>query len=213
MSVDEYRGRAIVVHYDAKRCIHAAECVRGAPQVFDPDARPWITPDGADADYLAEVISRCPTGALTATGLDGESLEPPPLRNHATVAARGPIYLRGRITFSGGEHADLVEYQRVALCRCGASANKPFCDGSHSRVGFADDGACKSPPASQAAQPDGPVQLMPQENGPLEILGTIEFESADLQRFVIEDVFLCRCGASRNKPFCDGSHKQIGFVG
>ena len=37
-----YEGRGVTVTYDAKRCIHAAECVHGLPGVFDPDAKPWI---------------------------------------------------------------------------------------------------------------------------------------------------------------------------
>ena len=69
MTIKDYATRDLIVSYDATRCIHAAECVRGAPNVFDPTARPWIRVENADPDYVAEVVQRCPTGALTARGL------------------------------------------------------------------------------------------------------------------------------------------------
>jgi len=213
MSAREYPGKAIVVRYDAERCIHAKECVHGAPEVFNPDARPWIAPDNAAAEHLAIVIARCPTGALSACSPDGTLLEPAPDRNLASVQPRGPIFLRGRVTIPGGEHATLVEYTRVALCRCGASQNKPFCDGSHNKSGFDDPGACANVPSSINVDPTGDLRVTPKPNGPLMIEGKLEFRTADGSTFVIEKVWLCRCGGSRNKPFCDGTHKTNGFVG
>ena len=59
-----YQGRSIAVSFEAKRCRHAAECVRGLPEVFDIERRPWIQPDNAAADRTAEVVRRCPSGAL-----------------------------------------------------------------------------------------------------------------------------------------------------
>ena len=212
MALRDYVGKSVTIHYDAQRCIHAKECVHGAPGVFDPDAKPWIQPDNATVEHLVAVVSRCPTGALTLHSSDGSALEPPPERNVASVMPRGPIYLRGRITVPGGDHATLVEYTRVALCRCGASANKPFCDGSHTRNGFADEGTCPNAPASADAAPRGPVKINPIHNGPLMVEGTIEFQAANGTRFVTEKVWLCRCGHSANKPFCDGTHKRIGFA-
>jgi CDGSH-type Zn-finger protein/uncharacterized Fe-S cluster protein YjdI len=209
----DYRGKQVTIRYDAQRCIHAAECVRGAPAVFDPQARPWIQPDQADAGHLAQVVARCPTGALTLHAPDGSLVEAAPGRNVAHLQPRGPIYLRGRVTIPGGEHATLVEYTRVALCRCGASANKPFCDGSHERLGFADAGACANMPASVDAEPAGPVRINPIPDGPLMVEGKVEFRAADGASFVAEKVWLCRCGQSANKPFCDGTHKKIGFTG
>ena len=211
MGIREYVGKEVTVRYEAARCIHAGECTRGAPEAFDRDARPWIRPDGASVEHLVNVVARCPTGALTVCTSDGRELEPRADRNVASVQPKGPIYLRARIRIPGGEHATLVEYARVALCRCGASANKPFCDGSHDRVGFADAGACANVPASVEAEPSGPIVVYPQPNGPLRIEGAIEFRAAGGSTFVTEKVWLCRCGQSGNKPFCDGTHKRIGF--
>ncbi len=212
MTSRDYIGKHVTIRYDAKRCIHARECVRGAPTVFDPQAKPWIQPDNATVEHLINVVGRCPTGALTLSAPDGTSLEAPPESNTARVQPRGPIYLRARITVPGGEHATLVEYTRVALCRCGASANKPFCDGSHERTGFADEGVCRNPPASVAGPAAGEVKVHPIHNGPLRVEGKIEFRAADGSTFITEKVWLCRCGGSANKPFCDGTHKRNGFV-
>jgi CDGSH-type Zn-finger protein/uncharacterized Fe-S cluster protein YjdI len=212
--IKEFAGRDVVIRYDAARCIHAAECVHGAPEVFDPTARPWIDPDRGDAEHLAEVVRRCPTGALTLTFADGRVAESPASTTTASLVVDGPIYLRGKVVYAGGTHASLAEYTRVALCRCGASANKPFCDGSHAKVGFKDAGACKSTPPATATQASGPVTLNPIRNGPLMVEGWVEFHAADGSTFIAGDkCWLCRCGNSASKPFCDGTHKRIGFIG
>lgn len=213
MAAREYAGNKVVVSFDARRCIHAAECVGGAPAVFDPDAKPWIRPDNGDPQAIAAVVRRCPTGALTMRFVDGSAAEQPDAAASATLVADGPIYLRGRVLIPGGAHAAMAEYTRVALCRCGASGNKPFCDHSHTKAGFKDSGCCASPPAAGTAQPDAALTLNPIANGPLMVEGVVEFRTADGGRFVSEQkTWLCRCGASRNKPFCDGSHKKIGFT-
>jgi uncharacterized Fe-S cluster protein YjdI len=62
-----YPGRDITVTFDLDVCQHAGECVRGAPQVFDTHRKPWIAPDAEPADHIAEVIDRCPSGALQYT--------------------------------------------------------------------------------------------------------------------------------------------------
>lgn len=213
MSTKDYLGREVIVTYDASRCIHAAECVHGLPEVFDPDARPWIDPDKAPAQQIAQVVARCPTGALSVRRLDGESLERPDDVPSASIRPAGPLYLRGRVTITDGAGAPIAEYMRVALCRCGASANRPFCDGSHDRIGFADPGQAKAG-EDENTTAHGPVEIKPVPDGPLMVRGRVEFRSADGGRFVGGDpVWLCRCGASANKPFCDGSHKRIGFTG
>ncbi len=145
-STHEYSGRDITVTYDAKRCIHAAECVRGLGKVFDPDRRPWIDPDAAAASEVAEVVGRCPTGALqfvrhdtaaedAAASVEGATAD----RATIDVAANGPLLIAGDITLGMSSGGDPVKATRVALCRCGHSSNKPYCDGSHAAAGFAAD--------------------------------------------------------------------------
>ncbi|MEU8387041.1 (4Fe-4S)-binding protein [Micromonospora sp. NPDC048843] len=73
-----YEGQSITVTFQATRCLHAAECVRSLPEVFDPGQRPWIRPDAAEAERLAEVIRRCPSGALQYELVDGGAETPDP---------------------------------------------------------------------------------------------------------------------------------------
>jgi uncharacterized Fe-S cluster protein YjdI len=136
-----YTSEAIDVTYDARRCIHAAECVRGLPEVFDTDRRPWILPSGASADAIAAVIERCPSGALHYTRRDGGAAESPPEQTTITPVTGGPLYVRGLIQLRSADGSLIVEDTRLALCRCGQSENKPYCDNSHIGTGFDDAGA------------------------------------------------------------------------
>ncbi len=121
-----YEGDGITVYYDAQRCRHFAECVRGLPGVFDTKARPWIQPQGADADAVAEVVRRCPSGALHYR-LAGQP-EIPGTVTTVTPTAGGPLLLAGdlRVVVDGVEQAET----RMAACACGRTGNGPFCDGA-----------------------------------------------------------------------------------
>jgi uncharacterized Fe-S cluster protein YjdI/CDGSH-type Zn-finger protein len=121
--VKTYVGERIEVTYDAVRCRHAAECVRGLPAVFDVSRRPWIEPDGADAEELAAVIRRCPTGALHYKLADGPP-EKPVVPTRVRMPAGGPVLIAGDLEIDGEPET------RAALCRCGRSQDEPFCDGS-----------------------------------------------------------------------------------
>lgn len=133
----EYQSDEIVVAYDAARCIHAGECVRGLPATFDTKARPWINPNASSADAIAEVVERCPSGALTYRRLDGGTEETPAGGPAVRPERSGPLYLSGAsFALVDAEEGVLVSATRIALCRCGQSANKPFCDNSHEAAGF-----------------------------------------------------------------------------
>lgn len=134
-----YQSDRIEVQYDLGRCIHAAECVRGLPSVFDPQARPWVQPANAEADQVASVVERCPTGALTYTRLDGGDEESGPEKNVIQVMKDGPIYIHGTVQVNDPGARCPENTVRLALCRCGASSNKPFCDNSHVEAGFTAD--------------------------------------------------------------------------
>ncbi len=207
-----YEGKNVVVSYDVNRCIHAAECVRRSPQVFDPKSKPWISPNNADADELLATIGHCPTGALHLDRQDGGAAESADAVNSITVAADGPLYLRGRIKVLDGSGTLILEDTRVALCRCGESKNKPLCDGSHERAKFEDAGDLSTIEREDVAAEATDLEVVPATNGPFLVRGSC----------VIQDAFgdpacsadgkaLCRCGHSNNKPFCDGSHKRVGF--
>lgn len=134
-----YESAEIRVHWDASRCIHTAICLQMLPAVFDVQARPWISLDSSDAATIAETVRACPTGALR---YDSEQLGPevPPEPTTVEVRPNGPLLVRGRVTVHGPRGRGARDEVRLALCRCGASANKPYCDNSHHLVGFRDPG-------------------------------------------------------------------------
>lgn len=208
MAIKTYTGDAADVTFDTKRCIHAKECVNRLSAVFDTDKRPWVQPDNATADDLAGVIHRCPSGALHYTRKDGGAAEPTPETNTILLNIDGPLYVRGdvTITLADGDMADT----RLALCRCGVSHNKPFCDNSHIEAGFKATESLANPTDAPAT---GALTVDPAPNGPLLLSGQFTITDANGQAIYRgEQAALCRCGGSGNKPFCDGTHKKIGFT-
>ncbi|MCW2856795.1 MAG: Iron-binding zinc finger type [Marmoricola sp.] len=122
-----YPGTDIVVSFEASRCRHFAECVRGLPMVFDVDRRPWIDPDGAAPDEVAEVVRRCPSGALQYRLREG----PDEVGDDITSVEQldtGQILLRGRLAVRTGD--EVRSETRMAACGCGASSMVPYCDGA-----------------------------------------------------------------------------------
>lgn len=132
----EYQGDGIVVTYELQRCIHAAECVKGLPEVFDPGRRPWIDATRSGADSVARAVERCPTGALTYRRTDGGREEATPAEARIETVPDGPVHVRGRVKIESPDGSVCWTGNRAALCRCGHSRNKPFCDNTHEDVGF-----------------------------------------------------------------------------
>lgn len=128
----KYSGEGIDVFFDARRCIHAKRCVNGLPDVFDPERRPWIQPHNASAEALDAVVRECPTGALHTSWP-----EQPDATDSIRIVENGPLYLRGDITLTLQDGTVVQHDTRMALCRCGDSKNKPFCDNSHIAKVFA----------------------------------------------------------------------------
>jgi CDGSH-type Zn-finger protein len=104
--------------------------------VFDNQRRPWVVVDNGSPDEIGEVIQRCPTGALHFRRRDGGPQEPVPEQAIVQERPNGPLFMRGNVAIFSADRTPIREDTRAALCRCGASANKPFCDGSHRKVGF-----------------------------------------------------------------------------
>ena len=135
--------------------------------------------------------------------------------NVVEVRPGGPLLLTGRISVEAGGEI-LAETEDVALCRCGHSADKPFCDGSHRRMGFDDAGVIQGGrlvPERGGPAPGGTVSIVCAADGPLLVRGPLEVVAADGGTSRGVKGALCRCGASSTKPFCDGSHREAGFVG
>ena len=206
-----YTSDAIDVTFDTQRCIHAAECVRGLPAVFDTSQRPWIQPANAGADAIVATVEHCPSGALHYERKDGGAVEIPDQRNVVTVRADGPLHVRGDVTITTAGGEITATDMRMALCRCGQSQNKPFCDNSHKAAGFSDAGDVK-PRQAEDFVPGGALTITANANGSLQCEGSVEVVSADgASTFAASKTWLCRCGGSANKPFCDGTHKRNGF--
>ena len=137
--VKEYTQGDFVVVWKPKACIHSGVCVKTLPEVYQPEEKPWITPENASVDALKAQIDQCPSGALTYyTKGDGTQAAPSISVTKVEVASGGPLLVNGEIEI---KHADgKVERKKrtTAFCRCGATHNKPFCDGSHKKVDFTD---------------------------------------------------------------------------
>jgi len=133
--IHEYEAESIVVRYEPKRCIHAAKCVRGLPAVFNPELRRWIAPENGAVEEIVEVIGRCPSGALSHTLPAAGAAAAGGPKTSVRALPNGPVIVEGalRIQLADGSER---QQARAALCRCGASATKPFCDGQHAAIGF-----------------------------------------------------------------------------
>ena len=126
-----YPSPEITVSFDSSRCFHAGECVRGLPDVFDTKARPWIRPHHASAEQIAEVIGRCPSGALQFERSDGSS-ETAQTPTTFRLLSDGRLEVRGDLRFEN--NGEPMGETRATLCTCGHSSNKPFCDNSHQEL-------------------------------------------------------------------------------
>jgi CDGSH-type Zn-finger protein/uncharacterized Fe-S cluster protein YjdI len=193
-------GRDIDLVYSAKRCIHARHCVTGLPQVFIANIEgPWIAPDAASTEDLVTVARMCPSGAIQYRRHDGGAEEAAPPVNLLQLRENGPIGLRAQLVLDGEPIG-----MRAVLCRCGASKNKPFCDGSHNEIKFQATG-------EPATKPD--LQPLAERGGPLVVSGNLELCCGTGRTFdKVTSVRLCRCGGSQNKPYCDNSHRTNGFT-
>ena len=213
MSHHVYKTDDLEVVYDAPKCIHFGACVRGNSAVFNPDNKPWVQPEAASVEEVVSVVEQCPTGALSYRRLDGGPAEQPAPENTVTLEKGGPVYLRGNLRIETPD-GEVVETERVALCRCGASEHKPFCDGRHSKVEFTDPGQVGTAKAKGGPEAQSHLRVRVLTDGPVILDGPYKiYDAGGEMCFETGGGSLCRCGASSNKPFCDGQHKQIGFEG
>ncbi len=206
--MEEVAGPEATIRFDARKCIHSRHCVLGRPDVFVPNVEgAWIHPEAATPGQIAELAHNCPSGAITYVRHDGGPQESPPKVNLARVRESGPLAVHGDVALEGHGAAF-----RVTLCRCGKSANKPYCDGAHAREGFVATGEPPTKESKVLARRDGTVTISPREDGPLVVSGSLEIVSGTGRTIDrCEKTALCRCGNSQNKPFCDGTHAKVGF--
>ncbi|VAW77252.1 hypothetical protein MNBD_GAMMA13-114 [hydrothermal vent metagenome] len=132
--------------------------------------------------------------------------------NRIKVRENGPFLCTGEVEVIGVEGATLYQGDNVVLCRCGASSNKPFCDGSHRQSGFMADGVVHGIASDQLEGSVGPLIITLRKDAMLIATGPMEIANADNSVAAVRGkAALCRCGHSAKKPLCDGSHKTCGF--
>lgn len=206
-----YPGEKATVSWHSGLCIHVAECGHASGDLFVGGRDPWCQPDVVSVEHVTDVVLRCPTGALTVE-IDGStSVEQTVGINTVQVAYNGPLFIRGKLAITDAPADAPGLGYRAALCRCGKSRNKPFCDNSHEKVGFSDYGAVGET-GSGEPEHGGDLAIRPIKDGPLMLIGNVTIKSSSgRDAWNGNKVALCRCGESKNKPFCDGSHKKAGF--
>jgi CDGSH-type Zn-finger protein/uncharacterized Fe-S cluster protein YjdI len=207
--VDVAVGREVTLRFDHSRCVHSRACVLGEPNVFKANTPgEWIYPDQATVQRIAIVANNCPSGAISFQASDSTRNEQAPPVNLVRIRENGPLAFHATLEVNG--RADGF---RATLCRCGQSKNKPYCDGSHVEAHFEASGEPVTAPSEPLAVRDGPLTVTPTRNGPLEVRGNLEVVSGTGRTVArLTKTWLCRCGGSKKKPYCDGSHRANGFT-
>lgn len=134
----EYTNGELTIVWKPKRCIHAAECVKALPNVYNPNRKPWIIAEGADTSELKSQINKCPSGALSYYMNGEENKEEYALETKVEVLENGPLLVYGTLSVKDKDGKSEIKNKTTAFCRCGASKNKPYCDGSHIKANFKD---------------------------------------------------------------------------
>tara|TARA_R110002096_G_scaffold357703_1_gene550926 strand:- start:610 stop:1029 length:420 start_codon:yes stop_codon:yes gene_type:complete len=134
--IKEYTNEDVTVVWKPGLCIHSEKCWRGLPEVFKPKEKPWIQPNGTKSTSVIEQVGKCPSGALSiksdskgSSALAEEGIKIEALKN-------GPLMVHSDCVITKSDGTTEVRQTRVTFCRCGHSANKPYCDGAHKKEGF-----------------------------------------------------------------------------
>lgn len=214
MPIETAKGAHATILFDAQKCVHSRGCVLSHPDVFVPNVKgEWLHPDAQPVEELMHVAKGCPSGAIRVIRhAEGEGLpnsDAPPLVNTVRIRENGPLAIEAELQIRGETQA----CPRATLCRCGQSNNKPYCDGSHVAAGFVASGEPIAAAFADLEKRNGPVKVQPTPNGPLQVSGNLEVVSGTGKTVnKVTETYLCRCGQSKNKPYCDGSHQAAQFV-
>lgn len=135
-----YSNDDITVVWKPGLCIHSKKCWTGLPSVFDPRVKPWVKIEGAGTNDIITQIDACPSGALSYFRNDkAEHAIAPSSNTKIEVTKNGPLLVHGDIVLRDKHGNESAKNKVTAFCRCGQSANKPFCDGTHNTCGFKDE--------------------------------------------------------------------------
>lgn len=133
-----YQNGDLTIEWKPSKCIHAAECVKALPEVYKPNEKPWITAKNASIEELKSQIKKCPSGALSyfIKGEDSQTSESATLETKVEILENGPLLIYGTLKVTDKDGHSEVKNKTTAFCRCGASENKPYCDGNHVKAEF-----------------------------------------------------------------------------
>ena len=140
MEKKNYTNGEVTIVWQPKMCIHSAKCWRGEnslPEVFNPMEKPWINTNGASTERIIEQVKACPSGAISFyMNNTVDKSERVISETIAETIPNGPLLLYGNIIVKDSEGNQTQKNKVTAFCRCGASGNKPYCDGSHAKIDF-----------------------------------------------------------------------------
>ena len=134
----EYSNGEATVVWEAEKCIHSAICAKGLPEVFRPRLRPWIKIDAAKTEAIINQVKECPSGALRYYLNDSTDSNEEIIETKVEVLENGPLLIYGTLKVIDKDGSSETKIKTTAFCRCGASKNKPYCDGTHVSEGFSD---------------------------------------------------------------------------
>jgi len=134
--IKEYSNGEVTVIWEAEKCIHSTICVKGLPKVFNPNVRPWIAIDTASTDDLVSQVKQCPSGALSFYMNNESDKTSQSLETKIEVLENGPLLVYGTLKVRHKDGSEETKNKTTAFCRCGASQNKPYCDGEHVKNQF-----------------------------------------------------------------------------
>ena len=134
--IKKYEKGDLTIVWKPQICIHAATCVQMLPEVYNPNEKPWIKAENASMEALKSQISKCPSGALTFEMKDEKEDNSSNVETKVQVTANGPLLVQGDLEVTGTDGSVAKKSRTTAFCRCGASSNKPYCDGAHNSINF-----------------------------------------------------------------------------
>ena len=132
----EYSNGELTIVWEPGICSHSEVCINCLPEVYNPYGKPWITIEKATTEQLKEQLGKCPSGALSYyMNVDGNKTEAV-TETQVKVMTNGPLIVTGSIEVTDGNGNIEIRSKKTSFCRCGASAEQPYCDGTHKKIGF-----------------------------------------------------------------------------
>ena len=132
--IKRYTKDGVTVVWKPGVCIHSTVCFKGLPRVFNPGMRPWVNMEGSGLEKIKAQVQNCPSGALSLEAANTD--HPVAEENLVEVIDNGPLCVHGSVTVKHADGTSEDKSVKTFFCRCGHSGKKPYCDGSHKKVGF-----------------------------------------------------------------------------